>query len=141
METLIVRVGPGDAALLDRVAEDVFDDVIDPGHLAAYLAEPRHMMILALCGGEVVGQTRGIVHLSPDQPPELYIDNMGVTPARQREGIAGRMLDDLLAWGREKGCHSAWLGTELDNVPARALYESRGAEGVEMVFYEYGGGD
>lgn len=139
METQIKRIGPGDARLLDRVAEDVFDDDIDPRHLAAYLAEPRHMMILALSGGEVVGQTRGIVHFSPDQPPELYIDNMGVTPSRQREGIAGRMLDELLAWGREHGCESAWLGTELDNVAARGLYESRGAKGTEMVFFEFGG--
>src|SRR5688572_13916556 len=92
METQIVRVGPGDAALLDRVAEDVFDDDIDPAHLTAYLADGRHMMIVALSDGVVVGQTRAIVHLSPDQPPELYIDNMGVTPARQREGIAGRLL-------------------------------------------------
>ena len=141
METQIVRVGPGDAGLLSRVAEDVFDDDIDPAHLAAYLADARHMMVLALSDGVVVGQTRGIVHLSPDQPPELYIDNMGVTPARQREGIAGRMLDDLLAWGREKGCDSAWLGTELDNVPARGLYESRRFKGIEMAFYELGGED
>ena len=137
----IRRIGRADAALLDRVAEDVFDEDIEPGLLAAYLADDRHMMILALSDGVVVGQTRGILHLHPDQPRELYIDNMGVTPARQREGIAGRMLDDLLAWGREKGCAYAWLGTELDNVAARGLYESRGAKGTEMVIYEYGADD
>jgi ribosomal protein S18 acetylase RimI-like enzyme len=141
MDTDIVRMGPEDAARLDRVAEDVFDAAIDPGLLAAYLADDRHMMVLAISGGVVVGQARGIVHLSPDQAPELYIDNMGVTPARQRGGIAGRMLDELLAWGREKGCTNAWLGTELDNVAARALYESRRFEGAEMVFYELGDGD
>jgi len=141
METQIVRAGPGDARLLERVAEDVFDDDIDPRFLAAYLADDRHIMVLAIEAGEVVGQTRAIVHLSPDQPPELYIDNMGVTPARQRRGIAGRMLDELLAWAREKGCESAWLGTELDNVPARGLYESRGFKGNEMAYYELGGED
>lgn len=141
METNIVRIGPRDARLLDRVAEDVFDAAIDPGLLAAYLAEPRHMMVLALSDGLVVGQARAMVHLSPDEPPVLYVDNMGVTPRRWREGIGGRLLDELLTWGRERGCRVSWLATEIDNVEARALYESRGAEGVEMVFYEYGDDD
>ena len=138
METWIVRVGPGDAGLLQRVADDVFDAPIDAGFLAAYLAEPRHMMVLAVSDGLVVGQARAIVHLSPDQAPELYIDNMGVTPDLWRRGIGGRLLDELMAWGRERGCGYAWLGTELDNVEARALYESRGGKGAEMVFYELG---
>lgn len=135
METKIVRVGPDDAGLLDRVAEDVFDEAIDPAFLAAYLAEPKHMMVLAVSDGVVVGQTRGMIHLSPDQPPGLYIDNMGVTPALWRRGIGGRLLDELTAWGEEHGCRYAWLGTELDNVEARGLYESRRFKGAEMVVY------
>jgi aminoglycoside 6'-N-acetyltransferase I len=39
--------------------------------------------------------------------------------------------------GRERGCAYAWLGTETDNVTARALYESRGAEAEPIVMYEY----
>jgi aminoglycoside 6'-N-acetyltransferase I len=139
MDAKIVRVGPGDASLLERVAPDVFDADIDAGFLAAYLAEPRHMMVLAMADGVAVGQGRAIVHLSPDQAPELYIDNMGVAPDLWRRGIGGRLLDELLAWGRERGCSYAWLGTELDNVEARGLYESRGGKAETMVFYELGG--
>ncbi|MBL8553657.1 MAG: GNAT family N-acetyltransferase [Phenylobacterium sp.] len=136
MEPKIVRVGPGDEALLDRVAPDVFDEAVNPAFLAAYLAERRHMMVLAVRDGVVVGQTRGMVHLSPDQPPELYVDNMGVTPALWRRGIGGRLLDELMTWGHEQGCAYAWLGTELDNIEARGLYESRRFKGTEMVVYE-----
>ena len=110
MNVDILRVGPGSAAVLERVAEDVFDDDIDPARVAAYLAEPGHLMVLAVSGGEVVGQARGIVHRHPDLPTELYIDNLGVTPARKREGIATRLLDELVKWGREKGCEEAWVG-------------------------------
>ena len=134
----IRRTRPGDEALPDNLADDVFDNGIDPVRLRAFLTEPRHVMVLAIEDGLVVGQVRAIVHMSPDQADELYIDNMGVTPARQREGIAGRMLDELLAWGRDQGCGHAWVATELDNVDARGLYESRGGKGAEMVFYEYG---
>ena len=139
MTAEIRRVAPGDEALLDRVAEDVFDHAIDLARLTAFLAEPRHLMVLAIeDDGLVVGQARAIIHLSPDEPDGLYIDNMGVDPAFQRRGLGGRLLDELLAWGKERGCTYAWLATETDNLPARALYDSRGSTAQEMVFYEYG---
>jgi aminoglycoside 6'-N-acetyltransferase I len=133
----IRRIGPGDAAVLERVAEDVFDEDIDPARLTAYLAEPGHLMVLAVAGGEVVGQARGMVHRHPDRSTELYIDNLGVTPARRREGVATRLLDELGAWGREQGCEEAWVGTEVDNEPARALYAGRGSEAETFVMYFY----
>ena len=141
MEVQIIRVGPDQSGLLDRVAEDVFDRRIDLAHLSAYLAEPSHLMVVAVANGEVVGQARGVVHRQPDEQPELYIDNLGVAPARKREGIATRLLDDLTVWSRSLGCVQAWVLTEDDNGSARALYEGRGSdgEGIMMYFYEFDG--
>jgi ribosomal protein S18 acetylase RimI-like enzyme len=137
MDTQILRIGPDQAGLLERVAEDVFDDDIDPVRLAAYLADPGHLMVLAITDGEVVGQARAMIHRHPDEATELYIDNLGVTPARRREGIANRLLDELVAWGRENGCEEAWVGTEVDNEGARALYRARGSEAETFVMYVY----
>ena len=139
MEVQIIRAAPAQAGLLDRVAEDVFDERIDLGRLAAYLADPSHLMVLAISNGEVIGQARGVVHRHPDEPTELYIDNLGVTPTRKREGVATRLLDDLVAWARSLGCEQAWVGTEVDNEAARALYQGRGsdAETFVMYFYEF----
>jgi aminoglycoside 6'-N-acetyltransferase I len=137
METEIRRVAAGDEALFDRVAEGVFDVPVDPARLAAYLLESGHHMIVALHGGIVVGQTAAVVHRHPDKPTELYIDEVGVTPAFQRQGIARRMLEAMFALGRELGCEEAWVGTEPDNVPARRLYEARGAEAESFVMYVY----
>lgn len=137
MTVEIRRIGPADSAVLDRVAEDVFDDDIDPAKLAAYLASPLHLMVLAVDDGVVVGQTRGMIQRHPDKPTELYIDNLGVTPARKREKIATRLLDELTAWGLENGCEGAWVATETDNEPARALYALRGADPDTFVAYFY----
>jgi len=137
METEILRIGPAQARLLERVADDVFDEAIDAARVAAYLAEPNHLMVLAVSGGEVIGQARGMVHRHPDLPTELYIDNLGVAEDRRREGIATRMLDDLVAWGRELGCEEAWVGTEVDNEAARTLYQRRGSEAETFVMYAY----
>jgi aminoglycoside 6'-N-acetyltransferase I len=131
-------VNASDAAVLfGRIADDVFDAPIDPTRLTAYLAQPGHLMVVAVTGGEVVGQARAIVHRHPDQPTELYIDNLGVAPPHRRQGIARALLSDLIAWGRSLGCEEAWIGTEPDNDAARALYASLGCEARPMVIFEY----
>jgi ribosomal protein S18 acetylase RimI-like enzyme len=137
MTVEIRRIGPNDAVVLERIAEDVFDEEIEPRRLAAYLAEPGHLMVLAVAAGEVVGQARGMVQRHPDKATELYVDNLGVTPDRRRERIATRLLDELVAWGREQGCEAAWVGTEVDNEAARALYQGRGSEAETFVMYFY----
>jgi ribosomal protein S18 acetylase RimI-like enzyme len=141
MRMEIVRLYPGDDALVMRVAEDVFDEPVRPDRLAAYLRESGHFMIVALADGVVVGQCAAVIHRHPDKVSELYIDEVGVSPAFQRQGIARKMLDAMFAIGRENGCEEAWVGTEPDNGAARALYESRKeprepAESFVMYVYE-----
>ncbi|WP_263484281.1 GNAT family N-acetyltransferase [Mesorhizobium sp. CA8] len=43
--------------------------------------------------------------------------------------------------GRAHGCEEAWVGTEPDNLPARALYETRNephGKAEDFVMYVYG---
>lgn len=137
----IRRLLPGDDAFFEHVAEEVFDEPIDPVRLSAYLATPGHLMIVALSEGVVIGQCAAVIHRHPDKPTELYIDEVGVSPVFLRRGIARRMLAAMFALGRELGCEEAWVGTEPDNVAARALYENLpesggGAEGFVMYVYK-----
>jgi ribosomal protein S18 acetylase RimI-like enzyme len=141
----IRRLGPGDERLLDTVAADVFDEPVDPLRLKACLASPGHLLFVALDDGQVVAQAAGMIHHHVDKPSELYVDEVGVSPAWQRRGIANLLMDALFAAGREAGCAEAWLGTEPDNLPARALYDGRKepAEPVEtfvMYLYDLGEG-
>ncbi|WP_337186787.1 GNAT family N-acetyltransferase [Phenylobacterium sp.] len=137
MDVRILRITAAGAGLLNRVEDDVFDHEIDPRHLAAYLADPGHLLVCAVADGVVIGQARGVITRQPDAPPALYIDNLGVAEGRRREGIASRLLEDLTEWGRANGCAVAWVATELDNDPARALYAGRGAEMQAVAYYEY----
>ena len=121
----IRRLEPGDDALVMQVADNVFDEPVRPDRLAAYLSQSGHFMVVAIVEGVVVGQCAAVIHRHPDKVTELYIDEVGVSPAFQRQGIARRMLDAMFEIGRENGCEEAWVGTEPDNVAARALYESR----------------
>jgi aminoglycoside 6'-N-acetyltransferase I len=141
MSVEIRRLFQGDDAVVKSVAEDVFDEPVHTDRLSAYLAAPGHLMVVAIADGIVVGQCAAVIHRHPDKVSELYIDEVGVTPAFRRQGIARKMLDAMLALGREQGCGEAWVGTEPDNFPARALYESREephpeAESFVMYVYE-----
>jgi len=137
MEVEIRRVAASDAAVFARVAHGVFDEPIDPGRVAAYLAEPGHLMLVGLLAGEVVAQVAAVIHRHPDKVTELYIDEVGVAPAFHRRGIARRMLDEMLALGKALGCDEAWVGTEHDNQAARGLYEYRGAAAEPFVMYVF----
>jgi ribosomal protein S18 acetylase RimI-like enzyme len=138
MSVEIRRVAPGDEGLFERIAGDVFDTPVDREVLAAYLATPGHLFVVALAGGEVVGQVAAVVHWHPDlRPVELYIDEVAVAPAFRREGVASRMLEEMFALGRSLGCAEAWVGTEHDNLPATAFYESRAAAPQPFVMYVF----
>jgi len=137
MAVEIRRLTPADAFLLDRVADDVFDEPVDHARLAAYLAEPGHLMLVAIDDGTVIAQLAAVIHRHPDKPTELYIDEVGVTPAFQRKGIARKMLDAMISIGRDLGCEEAWVGTEPDNLAARGLYGSRGGTAEPFVMYVY----
>jgi|JI9StandDraft_2_1071091.scaffolds.fasta_scaffold06336_10 ribosomal protein S18 acetylase RimI-like enzyme len=122
MGVSIIEVTAATAGLLENVDPDVFDHPIDPSRLAAYVADPLHVMFVAVENNLVVGQIRGNVHLQPDRAPDLYIDNLGTSPARQRRGIAAAMIKALIEWGKGQGCTFAWVATETDNDGAIGFY-------------------
>ena len=126
-----------DEKILDRVAPDVFDEPVDPVRRAAYLADPQHHMAVAIKDGEVVAQVAGVVYRHPDKAPELFIDEVGVTPALRQRGVARALLDAMLARGKALGCEEAWVGTEHDNAPARSLYESYGVPPQPFMMYTF----
>ncbi len=134
-------LGPGNAGLLTNIAPDVFDHEVRQDLLVSYLADRRHAMFVAVENGVVVGQIRGNVHLQPDRASDLYIDNLGTTPSRQRRGIATQLIRELLAWGEAQGCTYVWLATEPDNEGGILFYESRSFQrsALEMFAIEIGG--
>jgi ribosomal protein S18 acetylase RimI-like enzyme len=139
MTISLKRLTAGDEGVFASIATDVFDEPIRPDRMRAYLREPGHLMLLALDGSLVVGQCAAVLHRHPDKATELYIDEVGTATSHLRRGIATAMLEDMFAWGRELGCEEAWLGTELDNVAANALYRRfKPKEDEAIQYYLFG---
>lgn len=128
---------PGDAALLERVADGVFDCAVHPRLAAEFLEDPRHHMAVAIDDETVVGMASAVDYFHPDKPRELWINEVGVAPTHRRSGIARHLLGMLFAHGRANGCREAWVGTEHDNVAARALYESLEGQCADFVLYAF----
>jgi ribosomal protein S18 acetylase RimI-like enzyme len=127
-----IRVlGPDDEAVLTRVAPGVFDHDVDPALSAEFLRDPRHHLAVALESGTVVGFASGVHYVHPDKPAELWINEVGVAPTHQRQGLGRKLLQALFARGRELGCREAWVLTSPANGAAVRLYEAVG--GVDMV--------
>lgn len=138
MATATIRMlGPDDATMLDRVAPDVFDNAIDARWTAEFLADTRHHMAVALDGDLVVGMASAVHYVHPDKPPELWVNEVGVAPTHQRQGIGRQLLEALFERGRELGCQEAWLGTEQTNTAARRLYASAGGSEELMVYVTF----
>jgi aminoglycoside 6'-N-acetyltransferase I len=134
----IIRVRPEHASLFARIAPEVFDHDVAPAGLADYLAQPGHHLFVAVADGLIVGQLSAVVHRHPDRrPTELYVDEVGVSPAYQRRRIASALIDAAFALGRSLGCTEAWLATEPDNDPARALYAPRAGPVEDVVMYVF----
>jgi ribosomal protein S18 acetylase RimI-like enzyme len=123
------RVTPESAHLLDAVDDDVFDHAVEPERAAAFLADRSHALVVACVAGRVVGMASAVVCAHLDKPSSLYIDEVGVSGRFQRQGIGRRLMECILAWGRERGCHEAWVATLPTNHPARGLF--RAAGGIE----------
>ncbi|MEO8067351.1 MAG: GNAT family N-acetyltransferase [Flavobacteriales bacterium] len=138
MSITIKLIGPADRALLDHVAEGVFDFAVDPHWAAVVIADPRHHLVLAIDDGLVVGMATAVDYVHPDKAPQFWINEVGVAPTHRSRGIATQLLDALLQHGRAIGCTEAWVGTETTNAHARRLYVSAGGvEDTGFVLYEF----
>lgn len=70
---------------------------------------------------------------------ELHINSLAVTPAMRRQGVAGRLLQEVLALAAADGATAATLEVRRSNVPALRLYDRRGfrVEAVRRNYYEH----
>jgi ribosomal protein S18 acetylase RimI-like enzyme len=125
----IKPLGPTDSYLLNNIAEDVFDDPIVEASTREFLSDSRHRLVVALDKDIVVGFVSAVIYLHPDKSaPELWINEIGVAPTHQRQGIGKTLMQTILDIAKQSGCSEAWVLTERDNMAAMAMYTSGGGE-------------
>lgn len=123
----IKLLGPSDHALLADVAPEVFDNALNPAAIDEFLRDPRHHLVVAIDDGLVVGFASAVHYVHPDKTaPELWINEIGVSPPYQGRGAGKAMLRMLLDHAGSLGCAEAWVLTNKSNLAAVRLYQSSG---------------
>ena len=124
-----VRIlGREDAAVLSSVAPGVFDEEVLTSLAKEFACDDRHHMAVAVSDGVVVGFASGVHYVHPDKPAEMWINEVGVAPTHQRQGIGRAVVQALLDHARSIGCREAWVLTDYENVAARKVYGACGGE-------------
>jgi len=68
----------------------------------------------------------------------LYVDEVDVCANHRQRGVGKRLMRKLLEIAEDAGCEELWLGTEVDNDPANALYKSlKPDDAAEVIGYTF----
>lgn len=96
------------------------------GSTWARILDPEHRMAcrIAFAGPRAVGFAIHHHHCSSWVPgDDLYLEDLYVAPEARGRGVGRALIEDLIAIGRERGLHRLYWNTEIDNAPARQLYD------------------
>ena len=63
----------------------------------------------------------------------LYVDEVDVCSDQRRKGAGKAIMQKLIEIAYEKGCAEVWLGAEVENIAANALYRSLKPDTVSQV--------
>lgn len=126
----IRRLGPGDGDVIRELAE------AEPH--TALLDDPDTIFLVAFDGGQPVGFTFGY-ELDRRHGDErmLFVYELDVDEAYRRQGIATRLMQELLRLAEADGITDAFVLTEPDNLPANGVYEKVGGRATRAVMWEY----
>lgn len=109
--------------LTDRIRQDGL------AHRRSRLSDDESITYLARRGNRHIGYASAEVQTPPpifQQERECHIKELFVRKADRREGIALGLLDTIEAWGLANDCTRLALNVNMENRPAKALYETAG---------------
>lgn len=126
----LLRPAYREAEARDPAFSDLEEVAVSDEDCSRWLNDDDRTMFVAYDPGPVASVTGGVAD-SPalyTRGKNCYVDGLYVVPERRREGIAGRLLDRMTAWGRKRDCEHASLSVHVDNDAALSFYEDHGFE-------------
>lgn len=92
------------------------------------LASDEQAFLCAICDRHIVGF--GSVYLKSNllwcETLIGYVNDMVVDEAYRSRGIGTQILDQLISWAGERGCHRIELNSSFHREASHAFYERRG---------------
>ena len=134
--------------LVDEINQASWDDAnemsrYDVEALSAYLERQDTLFIACHGIGEsdrvLMGIASSRFEFKPyDKERWIYVDEVDVCADQRQKGAGKAMMRKLIEIANDSGCEEVWLGTEVDNQAANALYQSVEPDDVAQVIgYTY----
>ncbi len=129
--------------LVDEINEASWDDAnqmskFDVEALSAYLS--RQDTLFVAChdvdgsGRTLLGIASSRLEIKPyNEERWLYVDEVDVCADQRQRGAGKAIMRKLIELAHELDCEEVWLGTEVDNQAANALYRSLEPDSAEQV--------
>lgn len=121
MDTLIAPAARRDLPAIMEIEKQSFASPWDSLTMFLSLDDPQGRGTVAWAGRQLVGYC--FAHAMLDM---VHILNLAVRPNCRRQGIARRLLNDLIAFGEGSGRLFVFLEVRTTNDEAKALYAGMG---------------
>ena len=109
-----------------EIPEEWFLDVI---------SSPWHDVILAVDGDQILGMATLSVTMGAGIRKNAYLEDFVVSSSARGKGVGGLLWEEMLAWGREKGCKNLEFTSGHGREAAQKFYLNRGAEIYDTNFF------
>ena len=110
-----------------EVPEEWFVDIIN---------SPWHDLLVALDDdNRVIGMASLSVSMGPGISKNAYLEDFVVDSESRTGGVGSALWNEMLAWGREKGCKRMEFTCGNGREVAQAFYKKHGAEVYDTNFF------
>ena len=126
------RLGTPDLELVLEMNQTFRERFIEPAGAAAFLKDEDNWLYAAVEKDRVIAFAYGYMLKRLDAKRMLYIHEVGVAEAYQRQGVGTRLMESLKEACRAEGCAKMFLITDQANEGANRLYQKiGGALGID----------
>ena len=103
------------------------------------LSDPRRTVVVAECGGHVVGSAEVLVaaNLTHGGRPWALVENVVVASGSRRLGVGSALLDHLAGIAHEAGCYKIQLMSRKERTEAHEFYLRVGFQATAEGFRSY----
>lgn len=141
----IKRLEPSDLNyLIDllRIYQEVFEienfQFPDDDYLLSLLRKEDFHVFVSLHEGRVIaGLTGYTLAAYYESSYQMYLYDLGVTPAHQRKGVGRTLLNALKDYCHQKGYTEFYVQADLDDQHAMDFYQANGGVPQRVMHYTY----
>ena len=110
----------------DVVALKMYLDRQDTVFVACFEEVQGHKILLGMASSRI--------EIKPyNQELWFYVDEVDVCADQRQRGVGSAIMKRLFTLAEEAGCEELWLGTEVENKAANALYRALDPDDVDQV--------